>query len=1102
MKQKIYILMILFVLSGLQYTRGQETDIYKVRSPQSADMIRYGNVPIAKNSGRLDLSIPLLAIDDPDFNFPLSIRYNSSGYIPSKAESAVGLDWSLIAGGAIYREVRDTPDDLYISGEGNKKGFLRILKEGVNLDKNQIFNNPSQYIQLTMSTFGLKNSGIEVASDIYNFSFGPYSGKFTINFDGTTNVLSTSGGKFKVDLSGYNYCHQDFSMIKITTDNGYIYSFGGSKDAMEYTISYSSPGEYTTLTHPSSFHLSEILAPNGRKLEIIYSSVGDFHSYYSELLESIGPNRSYLKNYSFSSCPVSFATRTKYTDMRNGYLLHQSYTPQFHDSHTLTKVALIDEIKIDDQSLKFHYSSRPNVIYDRYMVGEFPANCGAVLDSVCHQKQNKTVNKVNLNYATYGNNSRFFLNKLILSDSQTYTFDYNRNINFPVPRTKDLDYWGFWRNKGSDVANVDVPDDSYNTMDYIFDRAEEESAKYGFDQALLNSITYPTGGYTQIIYEHHMYSRKIDIVTNDDFSPKVGTWPVDLKAGGARVKYLYTYVNGKEETKMFKYLMDPKNQYSRSSGIISNYPRYADSFSIPKEGSNASTLNGNKPSYSPYNGINFQTKYMDHISYSKVTEVLLEDEVTIPGSFTYSSPPLMNEDGKEEVFRDTLILNEPPALYSWKFEGVIGGPTVGSATIYFRNVQTNNITTTIELHGNQIITDKPLLGPGRYIISMKKTGRYSVNMKVIFPGGDKYTWTGPYTITSFSDYSTNPDNFLDDKVLSSTNSNYSTYAWNSQRDVQRRDNERGKILKEEYYTSEGKLKKKDEYMYRSDDMRFNTNYGVYGRVMYGLLYQMSKDYFYPFNLVSKTTTEYITGSENVTAATNYVYNTDGYLKETSTQNSMGKNITNKLYYPFDIDIPVHQTMINRNILSGIIREEEYVNSLKTKHINNNYMLHGNLPVLSTIENGMSSVPKEIMKYDDYDALGKPRTLIYNNALKVALLWGYNQQYIVARIEGATYSEIKEVLTESLILEIANSIQYTDALNQLIRTRLNNEDVHITTYEYLPLVGVSSITDPAEKVTYYEYDSFNRLKEIYIKHENKKENKKEILEAYEYNYANQ
>ena len=57
--------------------------------------------------------------------------------------------------------------------------------------------------------------------------------------------------------------------------------------------------------------------------------------------------------------------------------------------------------------------------------------------------------------------------------------------------------------------------------------------------------------------------------------------------------------------------------------------------------------------------------------------------------------------------------------------------------------------------------------------------------------------------------------------------------------------------------------------------------------------------------------------------------------------------------------------------------------------------------------------------------------------------------------------------------------------------------HVTTYTYEPLVGVASVTDPLGMTTGFEYDEGGRLKQIYIL----KDDKKEVVERYEYNYAN-
>ena len=54
---------------------------------------------------------------------------------------------------------------------------------------------------------------------------------------------------------------------------------------------------------------------------------------------------------------------------------------------------------------------------------------------------------------------------------------------------------------------------------------------------------------------------------------------------------------------------------------------------------------------------------------------------------------------------------------------------------------------------------------------------------------------------------------------------------------------------------------------------------------------------------------------------------------------------------------------------------------------------------------------------------------------------------------------------------------------------------VTTYTHIPLVGVSTITDPKGLKTTYEYDAFNRLKWV-------KDHEGNVLQKYCYNYKGQ
>jgi 6-pyruvoyl-tetrahydropterin synthase len=141
---------------------------------------------------------------------------------------------------------------------------------------------------------------------------------------------------------------------------------------------------------------------------------------------------------------------------------------------------------------------------------------------------------------------------------------------------------------------------------------------------------------------------------------------------------------------------------------------------------------------------------------------------------------------------------------------------------------------------------------------------------------------------------------------------------------------------------------------------------------------------------------------------------------------------------------------------------------------------------------------EFLSYDEY---GNPTSIIKDNAEKVTYLWAYSGQHPIAEIAGTTYAE---VMTNSSVAS-----QYSHIKGQLSPNaeeiwtlgstlRQNFPHAFVTTYTYEPLVGMTSQTDPVGITSYYEYDCFGRLLEIY----QLKNRKKEILQKYDYRYANQ
>ena len=122
-------------------------------------------------------------------------------------------------------------------------------------------------------------------------------------------------------------------------------------------------------------------------------------------------------------------------------------------------------------------------------------------------------------------------------------------------------------------------------------------------------------------------------------------------------------------------------------------------------------------------------------------------------------------------------------------------------------------------------------------------------------------------------------------------------------------------------------------------------------------------------------------------------------------------------------------------------------------------------------------------------------------MPVTLLWSYGNQYVIAEIKNATYSDVckkvgngNETTGRTALEAIAGK---TDPIAtdftpiNILRTQL--PDAMVTVYTYKPLVGMLTMTDPRGEVTKYDYDSFGRL--------NKVTQADKVIESYLYHYKN-
>lgn len=545
-------------------------------------LVAQSGVHMSLFTGRMSYSIPIYTISDQDFHIDIALRYSSEGFKPFLPAGSCGQDWTMIAGGHITRSVQGLPDDLNYYGRitkwwyqhdtdnkigirgfiiGKEKGYARalaLMNESDSIpQKEKVFNMDSTVYSDSCGINFRQGMWIDYMPDIFCFNFCGYNGRFMINNSGKVVILS--GDFVDVDISGLETNrgteYDEFSwnvsgsspkgflqsgessQIIIKTTDGYTYVFGGSIDALEYSIeTQKNQISEEAFSIINAWHITKITAPNGRSLDFYYKS----------------------PRFRTKKTPEdihSFITDYDWTE-EDGDSIHISYRLQ--NECILQSIENSDSIKL---KVSFYTSQED---HKRYNHPDYVwCTKHQKLDSIVITGGENVLRRVDLSYIYITNEQKSqyapywrYLKEVAISGVGKYTMDYEStpwNINmYPTTNAEYkamVDRYGFWR----------------------------ESSLTG----MLSQVSLPTGGFLKFTYENHDYgiercftqwydqcNVKLSQITNKD-----------AIIGGVRVKSIETYSKAEklEEQKNFSYQMDDK-----STGVFYNiYEVYRDSTKFP-----------------------------------------------------------------------------------------------------------------------------------------------------------------------------------------------------------------------------------------------------------------------------------------------------------------------------------------------------------------------------------------------------------------------------------------------------------------------------------------------------------------------------------------
>lgn len=513
-------------------------------SPEMWTMFHFGdNFTADPNQGTLGLSIPIFHYTDERFDIPVELCYNTAGgYRPNVQAGPFGLGWTLSCLGAITREVRGIADeegytttDMYsfknkfhhyddtnlstpkVFGWGSvydttyvvssfPGGYSHDIRHGYFRDFAFTGKAGAEYMPIWThsNSYNYTRPSFETLPDIFHFCFLGRSGSFVLQPGGQVVVYGTADSphNYKV-TANLSRTANGFESFSITTENNYVYTFGGSVGSVEYSSSSDGINSTSDLSLASSWRLRSIESPDGRTVVFTY---GD-----SMTTRTVTPTHTYdlVDYYSTYIDPVEQEPPSD--EFRNVLYIQDTPTTSEVQALLLTRIDITGRAEI-----VFSYGT---ACAEQGAEGTSAKKLEGVL--VRSVQSNSTIRSAALSYHLSGTavgdsypssgSGVTLLSSLYIPGEGRWSMHYDSETgSFPSMNTRAIDWMGYYNGNTQQDSYSPAFCPSLEAASNPMDRGWMLSLRQGnlsyARMGMLSSISYPTGGRSDFEYELNDYS--------------------------------------------------------------------------------------------------------------------------------------------------------------------------------------------------------------------------------------------------------------------------------------------------------------------------------------------------------------------------------------------------------------------------------------------------------------------------------------------------------------------------------------------------------------------------------------------------------------------